>query len=730
MTKSSSMISRLNGFSHWLCLLFVAVLVWVLVMFVDLKPQVGQNFFFATDNPAFQQAQKIEKTFITQQFLIMTATSSEIESDWYYKSIEKLTNRLLELKPVIDVKSISHGPKSLKAAMDGPMWKRLLIAEEDKATNIQIMLGENDPSTLIPKIEKIIDDVSSGDFKLRISGPPYIVEMIRRNLVRDFVMFSSAAIVLFGVMIALLFRSWRILLGTMTTCLSAVMLTLMIQQLFGQKIGLLTANLTTIVFVLTLSHIIFMTGNWRKITQNENDKHMTWRAWKRTAIASSWCMLTTLLGFASLMLVQAKPLRELGIGGTIGTIVSMLCAYIMYPAFLAWLDRINKHPKGKNTLEKQANWLNHTHWPISLGILGVALLLGLGIPHINTDPSLLAYFNKGSELYKGLSYIDRNGGSSPLKFVVQRKPTEKGKKSDSLLNNSQAYEQLWEAQQKLETDPAVGTIISLPVLMAQAKKAPLAVLLPFEMLLDILEKPSYNKTAKSFITEDRVQGLFMIRMNEKGREKVRLEVIDRLKKSLEQSGFEVPMVGGLYYLQGELAALVAQSLVQGIMGIVGLFAIVALLVSRSFRGTLAMVIAVTIVPAGILGLIGWLKIPLDVISAPAANVCIGMAVDAMIHLTIAARKSKHWKTDRWQAWQDARQQQWTSILNSALVVCAGFGIFALSSFPPTQRFGVAVVWGTMLAAAAALFVLPLLSGFPLRRKPFQNESPSSSIVNE
>lgn len=716
MTQSTTSIRLLKGNWHWLTLLATAALVVILIGFVDLKPYVGQNFFFATDNPAFQQAQKIEDTFLSQQFLIVTATSSDVQTDWYMKSIEKLSDQLLSLEPVIGVKSISHGPKNVNAAMNGPMWKRLLIADEGKATNVLIILAECDPQLLIPQVEKILDHATSKNFELRISGPPYIVEMIRRNLVHDFALFSTAAVILFGVMIAVLFRSWRILLGTMTTCLSAVILTLIVQQLFGMKIGLLTANLTTIVFVLTLSHIIFMTGNWKKLEHHQDAPSTTWRAWKRTANASVWCMLTTLLGFASLLMVQAKPLRELGVGGTIGTLVAMLCAYLLFPPFLNWIDRIGKHPNPQNQPQKKAQWTSRPHWPVTLGLLVIGIGLGLGAGYVNTDPSLLAYFKPGSKLHDGLSYIDRNGGSSPLKFVVQRKPQTQGRKSETLLNNNAAYEQLWEAQKQLEEDRSVGTIISLPVLMAQAQKAPFAILLPFEMLLDILEKPSYDRTAKSFITQDRMQGLFMIRMVEQDRHVVRLQVIDRLKKSLESSGFEVPMVGGLYYLQGELAALVEKSLVQGLLGIVGLFAVVALLVSRNFRATLSMVIAVCIVPAGILGIIGWMNIPLDVISAPAANVCIGMAVDAMIHLTMAARKSEHWKDNRWQAWCDARKDQWHSILNSAIVVCAGFGIFALSGFPPTVRFGLAVVWGTVIAAAVALFVLPVLAGYPLRQK--------------
>ncbi|HLB90853.1 MAG TPA: hypothetical protein VJK27_00850, partial [Terriglobales bacterium] len=40
----------------------------------------------------------------------------------------------------------------------------------------------------------------------------------------------------------------------------------------------------------------------------------------------------------------------------------------------------------------------------------------------------------------------------------------------------------------------------------------------------------------------------------------------------------------------------------------------------------------------------------------------------------------------------------------------GFAIFSLSSFPPTQRFGLVVVSGTVIDILANLFVLPLVGG--------------------
>jgi predicted RND superfamily exporter protein len=44
------------------------------------------------------------------------------------------------------------------------------------------------------------------------------------------------------------------------------------------------------------------------------------------------------------------------------------------------------------------------------------------------------------------------------------------------------------------------------------------------------------------------------------------------------------------------------------------------------------------------------------------------------------------------------------------VIGAGFAIFALSSFPPTQRFGLVVLAGTVIDILANLFVLPVLAG--------------------
>ena len=117
-----------------------------------------------------------------------------------------------------------------------------------------------------------------------------------------------------------------------------------------------------------------------------------------------------------------------------------------------------------------------------------------------------------------------------------------------------------------------------------------------------------------------------------------------------------------------------------------------------------------------LGGVGWFHIPIDIISAPATNVCIGMAIDSMVHLVFGVRRAQREGKKGWDAWLAGRQEQWRGIVYSDVVIAAGFAIFALSNFPPTQRFGIVVVAGTIIDILVNLFLLPLLGGAELKPK--------------
>src|SRR5205814_4682965 len=126
------------------------------------------------------------------------------------------------------------------------------------------------------------------------------------------------------------------------------------------------------------------------------------------------------------------------------------------------------------------------------------------------------------------------------------------------------------------------------------------------------EQPTYALVGQSFVNTDRTQAVFLLRMVEARHDKHRLEVVDDLRSIARKHGFKPALVGGVYYLQGRLAKLVASSLVTGLFWLNFLFIVIAWVVARSIRGAVAMIVSLTLVPLCMLGGIGWLHVPMDV----------------------------------------------------------------------------------------------------------------------
>ena len=639
--------------THWEMLAVTAVLFVLVVVFVDLKPVVEENFFFSTSDPGFGQSKKIEQRFPSQPQLVLAVSSGDISSPRYFERIQKLTREVEAIDGVSAVKSLTAGPKNYQDAVESPFWSRLLIAKDRKSSNVIVFTQGGDTGKLVRRIERIAHEMDEKDFRIHIAGTPYVVEMLQRSITHDFRYFSLTAIILFGLTMAAMFRSSRVFLGMLATCMSAVLLTLLLQQIFGRRIGILTVNLGTIVFVVAMSHLVYMTFNWQTLADRrqrleKKSPDLATDALRMTFPPSFWSMVCASLGFASLLIVQAKPLRELGFGGVLGSIVAFACAYLMYPPFLRWAV-----PRESKIVEAEPP---HRFWArpfpiLSAAVILVSALLGFGLKRVNTDPSLLDYFKPHQELRDGLEYVDRNGGCNPLTLVVSSADGSK-------LNTDAAYQKMWTLHGALENYNDVGTVISLPTLLAEGDRTPFSFLISYEKMMEIMAQPKYARVAKSFVTEDRTQAVYLLRMVEARRDKLRLEVVDDLRSIARKHGFTTSLVGGIYYLQGRLAKLVASSLVTGLFWLNLLFVVIAWIVARSVRGALAMIVSLTLMPLCMLGGIGWFNVPVDIISAPATNVCIGIAIDSMIHLVFGVRRAQRDGRKGWSAWVAGREEQW------------------------------------------------------------------------
>ncbi len=677
--------------------LAIVGLAWV-GRFVDVAPRVEGDFFFADDDPQMQASRAVAERFPSSPQVILRVEDLAADSAAYRERVGALAADLLAVEGITGGYSIATDNSS------SPLFGRILGTPDPAATNVILSTDDTDPEALLPRLEAVVAAHAAPELGVITSGPPVIVELIRRSLYRDLIVFSIAAVLVFGLIIGLVYRDLAILAGTLSTTFASVSLTLILVQAIGVPIGLLTANLVTIVFVLTLSHVVFLTANWKRRAAGDVDRNSAIRDGIRDTMEGSfWSMATTLLGFASLLLATAKPLRDLGLAGSVGTLAGYFAAYTLYPAFLSRWAKVR--PFAESELARGSAGGRR---PAVLAIAAIVVIAGFGVLRVNTDPGLLTYFGEGTELREGLEQIDRDGGSSTLDLVVRGQ-------DGGRLDGSQAFPRLEALHAAIEADSAVGVVLSPTVLVAHARTLPLARLLPTPLLLDMASSPRLGGVGLGYITEARDEAHYFLRMRESGHEERREVVMDRLRGYVTEQGLEPVAVAGLYDLQAQLARLISSSLVSGIGGLLALFLGVALVVSRSVPTALKMWVCLMGIPAVILGAFGYLGMAVDIITSPAANVALGMGADSMIHLVVRVRRLR--AAGDPTPWTRGVAQIGKPVLGAAGIISAGFGIFVLSQFPPTQRFGLAVILGTAAAAALALVVLPGLArreGLPVR----------------
>jgi uncharacterized protein len=697
--------------SQWAAVVLVTGLGLAVLQFVDLEPDVEADFFFSTDDPQLQTSLRIEKEFGYTPQVLVAVRSHQLVSREYLLRLRDLTEDLRRSPGVADVRSLTHGPEKpeeiterapeevFEDLAESPFWSRLLLAPDRSSTFVVLRLHESDHAATVKAIDRVLARRDSRGFHPAVTGVEYVAEHIRSRLSDDLQRFSAAALITFAILVAVLFRSLAVVLGTMVAALTTCFATFLVRALLGMHVSILTPNLWMIAFVLTLSHVVYLTAQWRRAA-SENGRERAVRAAARlTGPASAWSLAANLLGFASLIFVSAKPLREFGMSGAIAAILAIASAYGIFPIFLR---AARPPPPRPGALTRRLERFFTRRHPILAGlIVTLALLLVPFAWTLDTDPGLPSYFSSDDPVRNDLIAIDRSAGSSPLDIVVT---DARGAR----LDDGETREKLMALQHRLEQHPDVGSVLSVALLIAEAQRPWWSFLVPWEQRFERLERPEHGRVGRSFINEDRNRGRFILRMHEENRSRPRESVVSEIEAIVREQGFEPALVGGLYPLQGEMSELVDASVVRGLGGLVALFFVIILIVMRSFPSALAMTFCVALIPFVLFGLVAVLGMPVDIISAPAANVALPLGIDEMIHLGYSVRRQRR-ASSAWAAWKAALAELWGPIVASMLIVASGFALFLLSDFPSTRRLGVLVCVGAVLTDLVVLMVLPAIA---------------------
>lgn len=390
------------------------------------------------------------------------------------------------------------------------------------------------------------------------------------------------------------------------------------------------------------------------------------------------------LGFYGLSMVPVKPLSELGFSGMIGAVIAIVCAYLIYPVTLRFIDL--KVPQN-HLVNKTKFTVDKPRYLSTFIILSISVLLGLGVFRLNTGPSIINYFANGSEVRKGMITLDDNGGSSTLRLVVSHPRLV-------FLDNDEAFHAMDSLHRELANHKDVGAVVSLPLLMKEAKSGFWSNLLPWGLLVDLLSADHFQNVADRFMTRDRKQALFILRMKESEHNKPRAEIIKDIERIVANYGFKLEHRGGPYSLQAQLAQLTKTSLYEGLLWLFASFFMAALLFSRSVRNSFAMLVVVVLIAFVVIGSI-CLKSAIGLISFPAIFISLLLAIDTLIRMVSVRQHA-------------TLGNQLNPVLASCLIISLSSISLCFSDFVPMQNLGLSLIIAMVLTALTVLIVFPTI----------------------
>ena len=580
--------------------------------------------------------------------------------------------------------------------------------------------------------------------KIHLGGIPMIADDMMTYIKNDIIVFGAGVFVFIVCTLWFVFRSLTWVFIPLLSCFFSVFIMVGLLGLVGWKVTVISSNFIALMLILTMAmniHISVRYLQLRKENPNiSNSEAILWTSGKMFW-PILYTVLTTICAFLSLIFSGIKPIIDFGWMMTVGLLVSLSITFTLLPAVLNVLSnektiyKVEKKSIITSFLSKVAKENTKTIFLSALIIIVVSIV---GITKLEVENSFINYFDKETEIYKGMKLIDdKLGGTTPLDVIIKFPNKEEVEKDDddfdSWDDEDKDDSKYWFTRNKIDKITrvhdylsnltAVGKVISFASMVRVAedlndgkKLQGLEMGVLYTKIPDSIKKEIIDPYISIKNNEARIS-LRVLDSNEQLR---RNELIKKINYDLENKlGLkpeEFKLAGVLILFNNLLQSLFkSQILTLGVVmaGITLMFLILFRNITLSLIGVVPNFMAAFL----ILGIIGLLNIPLDMMTITIAAITIGIAVDNSIHYIYRFKEEFKKIKDYNRTLEKCHDTVGVAILNTSITIVFGFSILVLSNFIPTIYFGVFTGIAMLLAMISVLTLLPKLI---LIVKPFGN----------
>ena len=645
----------------------------------------------------------------------------------YQKLISKRYD-LLDQKDLIEEKSFKQDLESLDFQI-----------EEQKQINL---INE---ATLINEVRRITKDYE-GYGEIFLGGGAMIAHDTIKMIQQDLFTFGVAVFFMFVLILSIIFRQFRwVIVPLVSAGLSALFTTGLISWI-GWKVTVVSANFIALLMIIGISLTVHLVVRYREITSKFNDISHN-EALKRTLsqmfLPCLYTALTTMVAFASLIISDIRPIIDFGLLMVLSIFIAFSVSFVFFGSLASLM---NKNLKDTNIDYSSGftTWINSLVVRFKNLILLISLLGFIfsivGINKLSVENKFIDYFKPTTEIYKGLSLIDKKlGGTAPLDIIISAPENnfENDYESEDDFDdfgleteqygywfNSQNLSYLEEIHDYLEARPEIGKVLSVSsaIKLAEIVKGNKLDDLELALLRKVLPEDINNQLLSSYISEDDNQVRLSARVIESMDGLNRKNLIEEVKNDLIKN---YELTEDQFYLSGISVIYnnLLQSLFQSLIGSLSIvFAAIFAMFIILFRSLYMAIIAMIpnlLSASSVLGIIGWSGIPIDIMTVTVAAISIGIGVDNTIHYVHRFLKEYEQNNNYDLAIKNSHSTIGRAMFYTSLTIVLGFMILVSSNFNPSVFFGIFTSFSMIVAILAALMLLPVL----IRHlKPFGRDS--------
>ncbi len=578
--------------------------------------------------------------------------------------------------------------------------------------------------------------------RLMLGGVTMIADDMITFIKSDLVNFGAGVLVFLIVMLAVIFRSIRWVILPLASCVYAGITMIGLLGVAGWQVTVISSNFISLMLILTMSMTVHLIVRYRQFASDHHD----WshgECLSATMAKMVWpCLytaLTTILAFGSLVLSSIKPVIDFGWMMSLGLVVTFLTSFLFFPAIASVLGTPRRPSLQAAPGTRMTGWLSRISaergaWVISISLVAAALG-GVGISRLEVENSFINYFGKDTEIYQGLELIDRKlGGTTPLdvliKFESQNEVPSTAEASgdselDLLLGTVSEGDPVdyWFTPEKIKTVSdahdflasryGVGQVLSLASLIRVGESVTRESFDSFQLAVLYKRMPEDLKQAllTPYVSIDTNEVRLTARVKDSLPDLRRADLLREISAGLEQElglSPERVQISGLVVLYNNMLQSLFESQILS-LGVVMLgIAAMLLVLFRSLKLAIIGIVPNLLAAAVILGVMGWTKIPLDMMTITIASITLGIAVDNSIHYLYRFRSELPRFEDYVSTLHYCHANIGRAIFYTAITIIVGFSILVLSNFLPTIFFGLLTALGMAIALLASLTLLPRL----------------------